>query len=293
MLLSRINRLREDDRGSALIAVLALAAVTAVVAVTVGSVSVNSLRFTNDTSAGVEARAAAEAGIARAELALRTTTGCSAAAGVFTSTTAPEYRVEVSYDRGAGWEVGCPTNDARRSALSTGYANRALLAGSRVEDGRVMEAVYQYIPEYVEVPDIDPAVYAYSIDGVLQKFVLDSADFTISADVQIKTGDFECTNNASVAGDVILANGGADLTSCTIAGTLHVTKGAGIDGAVSSPATSSRAGMASPARTRPSASRRVHASTGTCSPAGTSACSAAPHRRCSATLRPHVTPPRK
>jgi len=108
-----------------------------------------------------------------------------------------------------------------------------------------MEAVYQYIPEYVEVPDIDPAVYAYSIDGVLQKFVLDSADFTISADVQIKTGDFECTNNASVAGDVILANGGADLTSCTIAGTLHVTKGAGIDGAVSSPATSSRAGMAS------------------------------------------------
>jgi len=47
MLLSRINRLREDDRGSALIAVLALAAVTAVVAVTVGSVSVNSLRFTN------------------------------------------------------------------------------------------------------------------------------------------------------------------------------------------------------------------------------------------------------
>lgn len=231
MFLSRINRLRDDDRGSALIAVLALAAVTAVVAVTVGSVSVNSLRFTNDTSAGVEARAAAEAGIARAELALRTTTGCSASSGVFTSTTTPEYRVEVSYDRGAGWVDGCPTNDATQIRfLSTGFANRALFEGSRVEDGRVVEAVYQYIPEYVEVPDIDPAVYAYSIDGVLQKFVLDSADFTISADVQIKTGDFECSNNASVAGDVILANGSADLTACTIAGTLHVTEGVGIDG---------------------------------------------------------------
>ena len=231
MLLNRFNKMRDDDRGSALIAVLALAAVTSVVAVTVGSVSVNSLRFTNDTSAGVEARAAAEAGVARAELALRTTSGCSAASGVFTSTTAPAYRVTVSYDRGSGWVDGCPTNDATQIRfLSTGFANRTLLQGSRVADGRVVEAVYQYIPEYVEVPDIDPAVYAYSIDGVLQKFVLDSADFTISADVQIKTGDFECSNNASVAGDVILANGGADLTACSIAGTLHVTEGAGIDG---------------------------------------------------------------
>jgi hypothetical protein len=231
MFLSRINRLRDDDRGSALIAVLALAAVTAVIAVTVGSASVNSLRFTNDSAATVEARAAAEAGVARAELALRTTTGCSAASGVFTSTTTPKYRVEVSYDRGAGWVDGCPTNDATQVRfLSTGYANRAVFDGSRVEDGRVMEAVYQFIPQYVEVPDIDPAVYAYSIDGVLKKFVLDSADFTISADVQIKTGDFECSNNASVAGDVILADGAADLTSCTIAGTLHVTKGAGVDG---------------------------------------------------------------
>ncbi len=231
MFLSRINRLRDDDRGSALIAVLALAGVTAVIAVTVGSASVNSLRFTNDSAATVEARAAAEAGVARAELALRTSTGCSAASGVFTSATTPKYRVEVSYDRGAGWVDGCPTNDATQVRfLSTGFANRAVFEGSRVEDGRVVEAVYQYIPEYVEVPVIDPAVYAYSIDGVLKKFVLDSADLSISADVQIKTGDFECTNNASVAGDVILADGAADLTSCTINGTLHVTKGAGIDG---------------------------------------------------------------
>lgn len=232
MFLSRFNRLHGDDRGSALIAVLALAGVTAVIAVTVGSASVNSLRFTNDSAASVEARAAAEAGVARAELALRTTTGCSDASGVFTSTTTPKYRVEVSYDRGDGWVDGCPTNDATQVRfLSTGYANRAVLDGSRVEDGRVMEAVYQFIPQYVEVPEIDPAVYAYSIDGVLKKFVLDSADRTIAADVQIKTGDFECSNNASVSGDVVLANGGADLTSCTINGTLHVTKGAGIDGA--------------------------------------------------------------
>ncbi len=231
MFLSRIDRLRTEERGSALIAVLALAGVTAIIAVTVGSVSVNSLRFSNDSVAIVEARAAAEAGVTAAELALTTTTGCSAASGVFTSTTTPKYRVEVSYDRGSGWIDGCPTNEATQVRfLSTGFANRMVLNGSRVEDGRVVEAVYQYIPEYVEVPDIDPAVYAYSIDGVLKKFVLDSADFTISADVQIKTGDFECSNNASVAGDVILADGGADLTSCTIAGTLHVTQDAGIDG---------------------------------------------------------------
>ncbi len=229
MLLSRVNRLRADDRGSALIAVLALAAVTGVIAVTVGTVSVNSLRFSNDVSAGVEARAAAEAGIVRAELALRTETGCAAANGVFTSTVAPEYRVVVSYDNGSGWVNGCPLIDATQVRfLSTGYANRTTFAGSSAENGRVVEAVYQYIPEYVEVPEVDPAVYAYTIDGVLKNFVLDSADITIAADLQIKTGNFVCSNNAQVAGDVILADGYADLTSCTINGDLHVAKYASI-----------------------------------------------------------------
>ncbi|KRF33095.1 hypothetical protein [Yonghaparkia sp. Soil809] len=231
MFLSRLINARREERGSALIGVIALLGVTGIIAVTVGTVSVSALQSTNGVAASVEARGAAEAGINAAELALRGGGGCPAS-GVVSKTTAPAYSVRIQHDTGSGWVDGCPPNNATQVRfLSTGEAERPTPGSSAFESERVVEAVYQYIPEYVEVPDIDPAVYAYSIDGVLKKFVLDSADFTISADVQIKTGDFECSNNASVAGDVILANGAADLTACTIAGTLHVTKGAGIDGA--------------------------------------------------------------
>lgn len=230
MFLSKLLRARGDEKGSALIGVIALLGVTGIIAVTVGTVSVSSLQTTNSVAASVEARGSAEAGINAAELAIRSAAGCPAS-GLISRTAAPAYSVQIQHDTGTGWVNGCPPNNATQVRfLATGQAERPTFGASELGQERLVEAVYQYIPEYVEVPDIDPAVYAYSIDGVLQKFVLDSADFTISADVQIKTGDFECSNNASVAGDVILANGGADLTACTIAGTLHVTEGAGIDG---------------------------------------------------------------
>lgn len=230
MFLNRSVRAWRDEEGAALIAVLVLTLITAVIAITVGTATVSSLQRTNSVAASVEARGAAEAGVAAAELALRSGAGC-AGAGVYQLTTEPAYRVVTQYDAGAGWMDGCPPAQATQVRfISTGSSDRPVLGSGTLGGEAVVEAVYQYIPEYVEVPDIDPAVYAYSIDGVLKKFVLDSADLSISADVQIKTGNFECSNNASVAGDVILADGAADLTSCTINGTLHVTKGAGIDG---------------------------------------------------------------
>jgi len=228
MILSQLFRATRDDRGSALMGVLVLMGVTGIIAVTVGTVSVSALQTTNGVAASVEARGAAEAGINAAELSLRSSTGCPTS-GTITRTAAPAYSVQIQHDTGSGWVNGCPPTTATQVRfLSTGFADRPTFGAPG--DERVVEAVYQYIPEYVEVPEIDPAVYAYSIDGVLKKFVLDSADRSIAADVQIKTGDFECSNNASVSGDVVLANGAADLTSCTINGTLHVTKGAGIDG---------------------------------------------------------------
>lgn len=242
MFLSKLARRSSDDSGMALVAVIALAAVTAVIGVTVGAVTVRSLETTNGVAASVEARAAAQAGIAYAENELRKLTpagdgACPSGATLDDTDVGAanvDFLVEIYPDNGAGGWATTPTCPAPETVqikvVSTGYADRSVSGAGAGEDVVALEATFQYLPRTVEVPDIDPAVYAYSIDGVLQKFVLDSADFTISADVQIKTGDFECSNNASVAGDVILANGSADLTACTIAGTLHVTEGVGIDG---------------------------------------------------------------
>lgn len=229
-----VTRLRTDgksDRGGALMAVLALTGVTAVIAVTVGTVTVSGLQNTNSTAAAVEARAAADAGIVAAELALRTETGCEDVGGVFVSAGAPAYRVTTQHDIGGGWVDGCPPDTATLVRfISEGFPERPVIGPNADNFSRSVEAVFQHIPEEIEIPQIDPAVYAYSIQGTLKKFQLSSADQTIAADLQIKTGDFECSNNALVAGDVILGNGTADLTACTINGTLHTSRWAAVDG---------------------------------------------------------------
>lgn len=224
MFLSRLIRARRDDRGGALIGVIALLGITSVIAVTVGTVSVNSLKTTNAVVASVEARGAADAGVNAAELAMRSASGCPAG-GVITRAAAPAYTVRIQHDVGAGWVNGCPPPQATQVRfLSEGSAARGTFAGANNGSKLTIEAVYRYVPEYVEIPVVDPAVYAYSIDGVLKKFVLDSADISIAADLQIKTGDFECSNNARVSGDVILGDGYANLNMCQILGTLHATK---------------------------------------------------------------------
>lgn len=223
MFLSRISRARQDDRGGALMGVIALVGVTGIIAAMVGTVSVGSLQTTNDVAASVEARGAADAGINAAELAVRTPGACPAS-GVITQTVAPAYSVRIQHDTGSGWVDGCPPVEATQVRfLATGSAERSTFGSGSTGDERVVEAVYQYIPQYVEVPDLDPAVYAYTIEGVLKTFILDTADITIAADIQIKTGNFVCSNGAQVNGDVVLADGYADLTACTITGSVHAT----------------------------------------------------------------------
>lgn len=220
----------------ALVAVIALAGVTAVIGVTVGAVTVRSLETTNGVAASVEARAAAQAGIAHAENELRELTGAGDGACPSGATLEPgdvgalgvDFLVEIFSDNGSGgWSAvpTCPSPDTVRiKVISTGFAERSVSASRAGEDEVQLEATFQYIPRYVEIPIIDPAVYAYSIDDVLKKFVLDSSDNNVAADLQIKIGDFECSNGARVAGDVILGDGYADLTDCDITGTLHATE---------------------------------------------------------------------
>ena len=62
MFLSRISSARQDDRGGALMGVIALVGVTGIIAATVGTVSVGSLQTTNGVAASVEARGAADSG---------------------------------------------------------------------------------------------------------------------------------------------------------------------------------------------------------------------------------------
>lgn len=217
------DRLREE-RGAVLIAVLGLTMVTAIVGVTITAVTVNALGTTTSNRASVESRAAAEAGIDVATVGLQTAASCAGVAGVYSSVTAPKYEAKVQYDSGAGWVSGCPIDSATKvRILSTGTAQGVGVAGASGGDKTVLEVIYNYLPIMVSIPEIDPAVYAYSIQGALKNFILSSSDNALAADVQIAHGNVDCTNGASIAGDLILGDGHALLDNCDITGTVHVS----------------------------------------------------------------------
>lgn len=233
MLLTRIVRAGRDDQGSGLVAVIALTVVTGIIGATVGAVTVHSLQTTNGVAGSVEARAAAQAGIADVEQLIRTFDAATfvnecPAGGVLEQSTTPAYRVEVySDDLANGWTdvPTCPGIDSTRvKIVSTGFAERATPGAGAHNSDVTIEAIYQYIPQPAVVEAIDPAVYAYQIEGTLKNFELGIEPGTlIASDIQIRNGDFLCQNNARVSGSVVLGNGSATLKSCDIDGDLNVS----------------------------------------------------------------------
>lgn len=74
-------------------------------------------------------------------------------------------------------------------------------------------------------------MYAYQIEGDLKNFQLGIEPNTvIASDIQIRTGNFICTNGASVAGSVVLGQGYADLVNCNVSGNLYVSDYARVSG---------------------------------------------------------------
>jgi Tfp pilus assembly protein PilX len=232
MLLTSIAlRRRGDESGSALIGVLALMMVTAVIGVTIVTATVHGLSVTSSSRASVQSRAAAEAGIDVAVVGLQTPSSCATAGAVYESTTAPVFRAAIEYESGGTWLPGCPPPTATQVRIeSTGSAATPGVAGATAGNRSVLQAIYNYIPDYVEIPHIDAAVYAHTMTGSLKNFDLDSADNNLSADLQIKSGNVNCINGARIAGDVILADGSATLKNCDVTGSIHVSGFANMDG---------------------------------------------------------------
>ena len=226
--LKKLSPLR-DERGSTMLAVMGLALVTSVIGVTVVTATINGLGVTTSTRAGVQARAAAEAGVDRALVAIQ-----SSCSPTFSSATLPKYQYEIKHSIDSitpTWVAGCPTNASTLiKIVSTGYAANGTVTGVSPSDSRTVEAVYANVPVYVAAPVIQPAVYANTMEGTFKNFVLNSVSGSIAADVQIKNGNVICENGATIDGSVLLANGYIDLNRCDVNGTIHVSKYVNIDG---------------------------------------------------------------
>ena len=217
------------ESGSALIGVLGVMGVTSVIGITSASMAIHAVGYTTSTRAGVQAEAAAEAGIDYAAANLATSV-CQSA---YSSNVTPLFSVAVAYstlpaspgDVDTSWVNGCPiaTNAARLKLISTGWATSRGVAGNSSNDLRKVEAIFPYIPtppSFSIIPS-GSALYSYAqLDPTINNLTITQASST-RASLQYFSGSATCTSGTVIQGDVILGAGALSLTGgCTINGDL-------------------------------------------------------------------------
>lgn len=225
-----LNQLKRSERGSAILGVLGVMGVTIVIAVTTTTASLHAVGLTTSTRAGVEAEAAAEAGVDYAASQLATSV-CQA---TYSSTSAPKFSVVVSYSNLAtspgttdnSWVVGCPTSTSaqRLKLVSTGTASTSGVAGNTTGNVRKVEAIYPYQPsppDYTIVPS-GPATYSYSQqDPTINNLTITQAG-TVRPSIVYLNGSATCTSGSQITGDLIFGGGSLSVTSgCTINGDMY------------------------------------------------------------------------
>jgi hypothetical protein len=219
------------ERGSALLAVIGVTAVAGIVALTLTSMSLHAVGYTTSTRSGVQAQAAAEAGIDFAASKLAS----SICAAQYSRTTEPIFTVTIASstlstspgDTDTSWVSGCPASASVRRVkfVSTGTAIALGVAGNSSGNVRKVEAIYPYTPTPpIWITASGASIYSFAqTDTTVNNLTINQLTST-PASVQYLSGSASCTSGSTINGNVILGQGGASLASgCTINGDLYAT----------------------------------------------------------------------
>lgn len=224
MFLNRIFRKAGSDDGAALAAVLGLMAVGLIMTSIILTSVVTGMGFTTATRAGVQAQAAAEAGVAAARAGLAAGT-CNDTSGapVYASAANAVPRYSATIWRplsGGGWEAKCPVGMTTQvKILSTGYAQLTGIAGQSGGNSVVLEAILAATTTPTTITASGPAVYAYSSTGFGGGGTLYSIDGS-SPSVMVKSGNVNCTGGSAGISNLVVENGTLTIDGgCSITGT--------------------------------------------------------------------------
>lgn len=196
-----------------MIAVLGIMAMIMIISVTLASSTLYSLQYTNATRAGVQAQAAAEAGIDFAAAKM----GKAACSTPYIEAS-PQFEVEVLYlpATGGDFKPGCPVPGALSVKLrSEGYPDVEVL-GNGTGNVRVVEAIYA--APAAATPQAGAAVYAYNSSGFAGSGILTPGG-DVAPSVGIRHGDVTCDGDSSLAGNLTVADGSLTVSgSCKVGG---------------------------------------------------------------------------
>ncbi|MER3390266.1 MAG: hypothetical protein RJQ01_09555 [Microcella sp.] len=223
----RQHRLREDDSGNVMIAVIGLIAVTSIITLTISTATVQAIGYTSLTRAGVQSQAAAEAGAEAMRAALETSacpadgdldatygavdptiTGAAAAQ--------PFYSAEIEQRAGAtaAWTPGCPSGSSTHVRIvSTGFAlNEGVAESASALDSAAVEVVYDWVPGAPSAAASGAAVFSYGSPGLSNSLELVQLNGN-SANVMVREGSIQCSNSVTIEGDIVAANGNINLSN--------------------------------------------------------------------------------
>jgi len=225
MLLTRLShtlrRLRDEEHGAGMAAVMGLLAVSLVTTAIVAASIVQATTYTTVSRANVQSQAAAEAGVAVARAGLLKGT-CAANSSRYASAEGevPAYIATVWLPSGGSWVRGCPGPGAATQVriLSTGYAENPGVQGATGGDTTHIEVILSSAQSSAEITASGPAVYAYNSQGFGgggRLVTLDGGETSI----MIREGNVTCTGGAAGAADIVVNNGNLTVSNgCSITG---------------------------------------------------------------------------
>lgn len=207
------------DRGSALIPVIALVAVGLIVGASLSTSVVGGLTFSGSTRAGLQAQAAADAGVAAAVSGLYAGT-CAAqpTPARYASTGSLTYSATVQRLVNGLWQTGCPAYlTPQIKIVSTGRAVDR--SGTPYGAATTVEAVYEFLWPGAKPSGVGMYLYGGAI--VQANSSLDLSE----GGLVIKKGNFVCGKNNAVLNGNVSVTGNLDLgsNSCAINGSAWVS----------------------------------------------------------------------
>ena len=216
-LLRLARRLRSEERGVALAAVIGLMVVGLLLTSLIVSSVIGGLGSTTATRAGVQSQASAEAGIAVAKVGFEAGTCLSQSTpGVYASAAGavPIYSATVFWRplSGGTWVQGCPTVlQTQVRIVATGTAAATGVASQSAKDVSYVESIYS-------LTGTGAAVYGYSSTGSTGNGTFVSVDGSTPA-FFVRTGDVNCSGSISGMSDIVVQNGSLTTTgNCNIPG---------------------------------------------------------------------------
>ena len=243
-MLLRLRALFAPERGSTIVPVIGLVAMAGVLTALIASATVHAVSFTTMTRAGVQAQAAADAGLEfmRAQLATgvcppgnamsmsygEAYTGAAGSAELTRlgiSGADPYFSASVERPNiiTGIWEPGCPVLglfDSKVRILSTGFASAKGVAEVSGRDEVTVEAVHLWTAG-TAAPGIapsGPAVYSYTTSELASGGLIQSVAGS-QPSVLVKTGSVTCKGGFKGAQNLVVAAGNLTITEgCEVLG---------------------------------------------------------------------------